>query len=796
MNRITFDKPKSIDLVKEEYDITKVSVLTTPNLFPLIKGIEFDGSASFILAKKQPFPVKRKMDAHIEAYQNAMLREWKTVKGKLKSLINRVKQVSKVDYNNKLTVFRIAKIPTKYKLQFIAVADKYDLNLAILDAIVLNPSLMVNARYDNEHNLLELNPDYLAQHGMIRIGDVEISETEKTFIHEFAHAFWYNSLAEEERMRWSSLATFLERDQLTGDMSQYLVGEKKRFDGSTTYSEYYTVRDEPFVSVYARFNTREDFAECFLYYKVSPKTLEQINPNKYAFIQDKVGNTIEKENLTKAFEPDIEDPKKLRDKIIAYLDSLKNDLSEVAKDAIITAFLLGKQKAAHYTGEPYNPKLTTAEEEEVQRLLTQNDEFLDDFMDTLSEEHDNVLFTLTPTGFVEGVKEYDDIDTFDQEFDGVMDNQEYRLGSYATNGVENAMAIGMIGSLLGAFAGGYWHTEQDDKVCDECGPLDGQWMSLDEFSALCVDIDGIHPNCRCKRLFEPALAPGDEFERIVASGTLEKRKKKICAVDYHNTIQYLYQIDNSVNIRIKEKLEQLKKQKYQIVIHFGGVRHSGKALGRIIAWLKQNEIPYDEIWMRNDKPKADLYFENVMTRPSEFEGVEKGGPGSGRYPAGSSTKLSYQEQQDYDKLSESSKMDYMDHRRAGTDHQASLALAEPDKAYVKKSDKTVAVDYHGTIMINNKVNETIKAKLQEMRNEGYHIIVYTSGTTNSPGAYNGIQTWLKQNEIPFDEVWQKQGKPDADLYFEDKAVRPSEIEGKTLKEIEAIPDIEDKLMEG
>jgi hypothetical protein len=691
MSRITFDLPQSMELVKERYNMSRVSILTTANIYPLVKGVEFKGDASFILAKKKAFPIKRKMDAHIEEYHNSMLRNWKEVKSKIKSLINSVKEVSKVDYNNKLTVSRIAKIPTQYKKQFSDVADTYDLNLAILDAIVLNPSIMVNARYDNRNNFMEFNPAYLEQHGMIRLGDEgeEISETSKTFIHEFGHAYWYNSLSEEERMTWQGLATFLERGQLKGDMSQYLIGEKKRFDGSTLYSNVYTLRDEPFVSVYARFTTREDFAECFLYYKVAPKTLLRTNPNKYAFLQDKIGNKIEKENLTKAFEPEIEDPKKLRDKIIAYLDSLKDDLSREAQDAIIVAYLLGKQKAAHYTGEVYNPELSASDKEEIQRLVAQNDEYLDGFMDTLSEEHDNTLFDLAPTGFIEGVKEYDDIDEFDQEFDGVMDNQEYRLGSYALNGLENALAIGMIAGLGGVFVGGYWHTEEDDKVCDDCGPLDGQWMSLDEFSAICVDEDGIHPNCRCKRLFEPAFAPGDDMQLMI-----------------------------------------------------------------------------------------------------------KGGPGSGRYPVGSTTKLSYQEQADYDKLPEASKADYMDHRRTGMDHESALAFAEPDKAYVKKSGKVVAVDYHGTIMINDKVNETIKAKLQEMRDEGYHIIVYTSGTTDSPGAYNGIQTWLKQNQIPFDEIWQRQGKPDADIYFEDKAIRPSEVEGKTLTEIENLPKKEDKLNGG
>ena len=134
---------------------------------------------------------------------------------------------------------------------------------------------------------------------------------------------------------------------------------------------------------------------------------------------------------------------------------------------------------------------------------------------------------------------------------------------------------------------------------------------------------------------------------------------------------------------------------------------------------------------------------------------------------------------------------------------ASTALSPEEKKIMSseaekmiKFDKTVAVDYHGTIMINDKVNETMKAKLQEMRNEGYHIIVYTSGITDSPGSLIGIQAWLQQNEVPYDEIWQRQGKPDADIYIEDKAVRPSEIQDKTIDEIEALPEKENQVIGG
>ena len=90
-------------------------------------------------------------------------------------------------------------------------------------------------------------------------------------------------------------------------------------------------------------------------------------------------------------------------------------------------------------------------------------------------------------------------------------------------------------------------------------------------------------------------------------------------------------------------------------------------------------------------------------------------------------------------------------------------------------EKSIAVDYHGTLNIDGAVNEVLKNKLIELKNMGYHIFIHTSGITDSPGAINGITNWLQVNEIPYDEIWQRSGKPNADAYIDDKSIRPNEI---------------------
>lgn len=97
-----------------------------------------------------------------------------------------------------------------------------------------------------------------------------------------------------------------------------------------------------------------------------------------------------------------------------------------------------------------------------------------------------------------------------------------------------------------------------------------------------------------------------------------------------------------------------------------------------------------------------------------------------------------------------------------------------DEAPAAVKDKIVAVDFHGTLCDHQgKCIEPMKNKLQEFKNAGYHIIVNTSGITRNPSILNGIGQWMKENQVPYDEIWQRQGKPDADVYIDDKGFNPT-----------------------
>ena len=530
MNKLLFDKPMHIDEVKERYDFGKVSVLTTPNIFPLVNGIEYsEKDFNLMKSRKTSYPIGKKMDRRIELYDNDLRRVWNEARIKLQRIKKAMKFFAKMDYSNTQTIDEIAKLPPKYKVQFAELANKYDIDLSMLNSIVLNPSLVVNARYDSKNNLIEVNPDYLKQHGMIRVGDSEeyMSEVNKTFIHELGHSFWYQKLTEEQRMEWSALSKFFTRDELEGDLSQYLVGEKKKFDGSTSYSPYYTLRDDKFVSVYARYGMREDFAESFLYYKTSPATLKRISPDKFGFIEKVIVPKMEKkikkqdvgDYIEEQFEPDIENPKNVRDKIVAILLALGDGLSATAKEHYEAAFNLGKIKGGYYTGQELFDisKLTVKEKEALQKLYQRNDGYLDSFVDDLVDDFDSALFVMTGNEVVGSIKPYEDVEAFDEEFDSIMDSQEHRLGLYATTGASLAMMMGLKIMTDDFYVGGFWHTVGDDKVCSGCDSLDGQWMTYDYFleNHGNTECDG---NCRCGDLFEPALAPEGGFELMVKGG--------------------------------------------------------------------------------------------------------------------------------------------------------------------------------------------------------------------------------------------------------------------------------------
>ena len=133
---------------------------------------------------------------------------------------------------------------------------------------------------------------------------------------------------------------------------------------------------------------------------------------------------------------------------------------------------------------------------------------------------------------------------------------------------------------------------------------------------------------------------------------------------------------------------------------------------------------------------------------------------------------------------------YADSGLAGMTNQANQA--PPQKA--KRPEMVIAVDYHGTINDKGEVIQEMKDKMIELKNRGFKLIIYSAGFNNNPGTINGIETFLRENNIPFDEVWQRTGKPDADLYVDDKSWNPKDkpVENLGVTPEGKIVDLSDK----
>jgi capsule biosynthesis phosphatase len=120
------------------------------------------------------------------------------------------------------------------------------------------------------------------------------------------------------------------------------------------------------------------------------------------------------------------------------------------------------------------------------------------------------------------------------------------------------------------------------------------------------------------------------------------------------------------------------------------------------------------------------------------------------------------------------------------------------------SDKVAVFDGDGTLCKTKTNGQTyldveprmdVVNKLIEFQNEGVYIILYSSrqvktyegniGKINANTAKT-LFKWLEKHEIPYDEI--HFGKPwcAKGFYVDDKAVRPSEILGKSFEEVVAM----------
>lgn len=117
---------------------------------------------------------------------------------------------------------------------------------------------------------------------------------------------------------------------------------------------------------------------------------------------------------------------------------------------------------------------------------------------------------------------------------------------------------------------------------------------------------------------------------------------------------------------------------------------------------------------------------------------------------------------------------------------------------------TVVIDLDGTLTIDDASlpypdrlpNRAVLAKLQEYRDAGFQIAIYTARNmkthAKSVGRINAltlpvIVEWLQRHNVPFDEI--HVGKPWADtggFYVDDRAIRPDEFLSLTHEQIMAL----------
>ena len=92
------------------------------------------------------------------------------------------------------------------------------------------------------------------------------------------------------------------------------------------------------------------------------------------------------------------------------------------------------------------------------------------------------------------------------------------------------------------------------------------------------------------------------------------------------------------------------------------------------------------------------------------------------------------------------------------------------KAICVDVDGTLA-EYNGNYTFNQfgLVIENIRSRLCDFKKQGYRIFIQT---TRSWAEYEALRNWLKNNDVPCDEIIMG-SKPIAFAYLDDRAVNPT-----------------------
>lgn len=102
--------------------------------------------------------------------------------------------------------------------------------------------------------------------------------------------------------------------------------------------------------------------------------------------------------------------------------------------------------------------------------------------------------------------------------------------------------------------------------------------------------------------------------------------------------------------------------------------------------------------------------------------------------------------------------------------------------YIKGKYPTIAVDFDGVIVDYDfprigKLKKNAKKALIFLKKMGATIIIHSARTDmtfplNASGKpLREMISFLQQNKIPYDIIWQLPGKPVADIYIDDRGIR-------------------------
>jgi len=174
-------------------------------------------------------------------------------------------------------------LPSGVRKRFARATSRYNLPVGIIDAFGLKQDSLAHAAYLIDENEMVIVPEYFTRMGVVSVGGTLVDEFSKTVIHETGHAIWHQILNEEKRAEYVGISPKFHEEAPPENPGDYVTGFTDTLTGKRVYGDLYTHKDDRFVSNYARMSFKEDFAESFLYYVVSPDFLMGFDRKRYDF---------------------------------------------------------------------------------------------------------------------------------------------------------------------------------------------------------------------------------------------------------------------------------------------------------------------------------------------------------------------------------------------------------------------------------------------------------------------------------------------------------------------------------